>query len=73
MLGAVAAGESAGGYDTLTEAAAHMAPPPIRTFVPLASHRDTYERLYAMYLELYEQFGGRRHTAIMKTLRHLRA
>jgi L-ribulokinase len=73
MLGAVAAGADAGGYNTLTEAAAHMAPPPIRTFVPLASHRDSYDRLYAMYLELYEQFGRGRHAAIMKTLRHLRA
>ena len=73
MLGAVAAGADAGGYATLTEAAAHMAPPPIRTFVPQASHRDTYDRLYAMYRDLYEQFGRGRHTAIMKTLRHLRA
>jgi L-ribulokinase len=72
MLGAVAAGSADGGYDTLTEAAAHMAPPPVITYVPHASHRDAYERLYAMYRELYEQFGRGQSRAIMKSLRHLR-
>jgi L-ribulokinase len=73
MLGAVAAAGSNGGYDTLTEAAAHMAPPPVMTYVPHELHRDGYDRLYAMYVELYEQFGRSHLRNIMKTLRHRRA
>jgi len=73
MLGAVAAGANAGGYATLTEAAAHMAPPPMIVYVPQPSHRDAYDRLHAMYVELYELFGLGRAKAIMKSLRHLRA
>jgi L-ribulokinase len=73
MLGAVAAGADAGGYNTLTEAAAHMAPPPIMTYVPQPGHREAYDKLYGLYGELYEQFGRGRGSAIMKSLRQMRA
>jgi L-ribulokinase len=72
MLGAVAAGGEGGGYDTLSEAAAHMAPPPVMTYVPHEMHRETYDRLYGMYVELYEQFGRTNLRGIMKALRHRR-
>ncbi len=73
MLGAVAAGAAAGGYNTLTEAAAHMAPPPVMIYVPQPSHRETYDRLFSMYADLYEQFGRGPGSTMMKSLRQLRA
>ena len=36
MLGAVAAGQTGGGYDSLAEAARRMAPPPAKVYRPLA-------------------------------------
>jgi L-ribulokinase len=71
MLGAVAAGATAGGYDTLSAAASHMAPAPVRVFHPVPSHVATYERLFQLYRDLYDDFG--RRSRVMKELRHLRA
>jgi L-ribulokinase len=71
MLGAVAAGTGGGGYDSLSEAVAHMAPPPSQVFTPVSAHRDAYENLYAEYRRLYDYFG-RSGNDVMKRLRHLR-
>ena len=71
MLGAVAAGQRAGGYDSLTEAAAHMAPPPARVYRPAPEHLVIYNTLYAEYCRLYDYFG-RGQNKVMKVLRSLR-
>lgn len=71
MLGAVAAGPEAGGYGTLAEAAAHMAPPPSRVYRPVVEHRPVYDVLYAEYRRLHDTFG-RGQNNVMKVLRRLR-
>lgn len=71
MLAAVAAGPEAGGYATLAEAAAHMAPPPSRVYRPVAEHRPVYDVLYAEYRRLHDTFG-RGQNNVMKVLRRLR-
>ena len=71
MLGAVAAGGAGGGYDTLAEAVAHMAPAPGAVYRPVDAHRAGYDELYACYRELYDHFG--RESRIMQRLRALRA
>jgi L-ribulokinase len=72
MLGAVAAGSANGGYDTLADAASHMAPPPARVYRPISAHAAPYNTLYAEYRRLYDYFG-RGENKVMKTLRQLRA
>ncbi len=72
MLGAVAAGSANGGYDTLADAAGHMAPPPARVYQPISTHAAPYNTLYTEYRRLYDYFG-RGENKVMKTLRQLRA
>ncbi len=71
MLGAVAAGKTGGGYDSLGEAVARMAPPPARVYRPIPGHQAPYDTLYAEYCRLYDYFG-RGENQVMKTLRRLR-
>ena len=71
MLGVVAAGHSGGGYDTLSEAVAHMAPSPSRVYRPIAGHLAPYNALYTEYLRLYDYFG-RGENNVMKILRRIR-
>ncbi len=71
MLGTVAAGPAGGGYATLAEAAAHMAPPAAHVYRPIAAHQPAYDLLYAEYRRLYDTFG-RGENDVMKTLRRLR-
>jgi len=70
MLGAVAAGHSGGGYDSLSDAAAQMTPSPTKVYRPKADHLAPYNALYAEYLRLYDYFG-RGENNVMKTLRTL--
>ena len=70
MLGAVAAGHSGGGYGSLSDAVAHMAPSPTKVYHPMADHLAPYNTLYAEYLRLYDYFG-RGENNVMKTLRNL--
>lgn len=78
MLGAVAAGVTAGGYESLTEAAARMAPPPTQVYEPIADHRRPYDALYGEYRRLYDHFGrgGNEVMALLRAARragHLRS
>jgi L-ribulokinase len=57
MMGAVAAGAAGGGYDTLAEAAAHMAPPVKTSYMPIDRHVRVYEELYREYVALHDCFG----------------
>jgi L-ribulokinase len=57
MFAAVAAGSEAGGYDTILEAAQHMAGLQDVVYRPMPSHELVYDQLYAQYLKLHDYFG----------------
>jgi L-ribulokinase len=71
MHGAVAAGRACGGYDTIFEAAQHMARVQKLTFKPNATWRAAYDQLYAEYHALHDYFG-RGGNDVMKRLKALR-
>ena len=72
MFGAVAAGAARGGYDSITEAAQHMARLKDIVYTPIAEHQPVYDRLYAEYVTLYDYFG-RGENDVMKRLKALKA
>jgi L-ribulokinase len=71
MFGAVAAGAAAGGYDTITEAAAHMAHLGPDIYRPAAGDRGTWDEAYALYRELHDTMA--REDSVMRRLRALQA
>ncbi len=71
MLGAVAAGQAGGGYNSLAEAVTRMVPPPAKVYRPISEHLAPYDALYAEYRRLYGYFG-RGENNVMKVLRSLR-
>jgi L-ribulokinase len=72
MHGAVAAGASAGGYDSIVEASAHMARLRQEHYQPNPDHKVIYDRLYAEYIALHDYFG-RGANDVMKRLKDLKA
>jgi L-ribulokinase len=72
MFGAVAAGQAAGGYDSIFEAAPKMARLKKETFKPNPSAQKVYNQLYAEYLTLHDYFG-RGGNAGMKRLKQIKA
>jgi L-ribulokinase len=72
MFGAVAAGSARGGYDSITEAARHMARLKDVVYRPIPEHQTVYDRLYAEYVTLYDYFGRGANDA-MKRLKALKA
>jgi L-ribulokinase len=71
MYGAVAATARNGGYDTIEDAAAAMARPHARTYLPDAGATAVYDQLFAEYRTLHDYFG-RGANDVMKVLRALR-
>jgi L-ribulokinase len=71
MFGAYAAGKSAGGYDSLTDAARQMFPAKLVTHKPNAQNHMTYQKLFAEYHKLHTYFG-RGENNVMKRLREIR-
>jgi L-ribulokinase len=71
MFGAVAAGEAAGGYGSITEASRAMAHLEERSYGPIPENQRAYDRLYAEYVRLHDYFG-RGENDVMKVLRGLR-
>lgn len=57
MCGAVAAGETMGGYDSIPEAQFAMAGVSERVFHPQSKNRDVYDRLFPLYQALHDSFG----------------
>ncbi|MEJ2734318.1 MAG: ribulokinase [Anaerolineae bacterium] len=72
MFGAVAAGKAAGGYDSIFEAARHMARLKDENYEPVAEHTAIYDQIYAEYARLHDYFG-RGKIDVMKRLKALRA
>jgi L-ribulokinase len=71
MFGAVAAGNSNGGYDSIYDAAQTMAHLKVETFKPIPENQKVYEKLFAEYLRLHDYFG-RGGNNVMKTLKKIR-
>jgi L-ribulokinase len=71
MLGAVAAGPAAGGYEDIFSAAACMGGLKEQIYRPVAEHASVYDGLYRDYQQLYEDFGGKANS-VMKRLREVR-
>jgi len=71
MFAAVAAGKKAGGYDSILEAAQHMARLKDVVYRPSPAHRDVYDQLFAEYRKLHDYFGRGRND-VMKRLKALR-
>ena len=72
MHGAVAAGAAPGGYDSIGEAARHMARLRDECYSPVAEHKAVYDRLYAEYVTLHDHFG-RGENDVMKRLKAIKA
>ncbi|HUW15379.1 MAG TPA: FGGY-family carbohydrate kinase, partial [Anaerolineae bacterium] len=72
MFGAVAAGKSAGGYDTILEAVQHMAHLKDEVFRPLPENQAVYDKLYGEYKVLHDYFG-RGDNDVMKRLKRIKA
>lgn len=68
MWGAVAAGSSQGGYDSIVEAAQNMARIKRERYIPQREHLQVYSDLYREYVVLQEYFG-RSGNPVMKNLR----
>ena len=71
VFGAAAAGEKAGGYDSISEASAVMSAPPEKSYFPIPENIGTYEVLYHEYLRLHDYFG-RGENDVMKKLKQLK-
>ena len=71
MWGAVAAGAEAGGYDTITDAAAKMARLRDTVYRPDPTAHAAYETLFAEYTRLHDHFG-RGSDDVMRTLKTLK-
>jgi len=68
MFGALAAGSEAGGYDSIEEAASHMASLENKTYLPLPENVKAYNQLFAEYKKLHDYFG-RGDNQVMERLR----
>ena len=71
IFAAVAAGEDAGGWDTVQKAASAMHSPIAAQYRPDARNVQAYARLYAHYRELHDFFGCG-GSDVMHDLRHMR-
>ncbi len=71
MHAAVAAGRAAGGYDSIVEAAEHMAKVQNLTYRPDAERHKIYNQLFEEYRTLHDYFG-RGGNDVMKRLKALK-
>lgn len=72
MFAAVAAGEPAGGFDSITEAAEKMGRVKDETFNPIPENVEVYDKLYKEYATLHDYFG-RGENDVMKRLKALKS
>jgi L-ribulokinase len=72
MHGAVAAGATAGGYDSIFDAAVNMARLRDESYQPVPENKAIYDKLFAEYVTLHDYFG-RGDNDVMKRLKVLKA
>lgn len=72
MFGAVAAGKTEGGYDTIYEASKAMAHLRDEVYIPNLAYKEVYDHLYSEYLRLHDYFG-RGGNDVMKRLKMIKA
>lgn len=72
MFGALAAGTENGGYDSIVEAAKHMAKVREEYYKPIPENVEAYNKLYAEYKILHDYFG-RGANDVMKRLKKIKA
>ena len=72
IFGAVAAGSTMGGYDSVADAAREMGGVDERVYIPNPEHSAVYDELYAEYAQLHDCFG-RGGNDVMKRLKAIRA
>jgi len=72
MHGAVAAGASKGGYDSIMDASVNMARLREESFHPIPENKAVYDKLFAEYVNLHDYFG-RGDNDVMKRLKALKA
>jgi L-ribulokinase len=72
ILGAVAAGAAAGGYDNLSDAVARMGGVKEREYLPGATEHVRYTDLFGEWVKLHDYFGRGENT-VLKKLRAWRA
>lgn len=70
MHGAVAAGRAAGGWNSIFEAAEHMARVQKLTYKPHPQRREIYQRIFREYQSLHDYFG-RGANDVMKRMKEL--
>jgi len=71
MHGAVAAGQAAGGYNSIFDAARHMAHAQKLTYRPRPENRQVYDALFREYQTLHDYFG-RGANDVMKRLKAMK-
>jgi L-ribulokinase len=71
MFGAVVAGKSAGGYDSIVDAAKAMASIKDVVYRPIPANQKVYEKLYSEYVILHDYFG-RGANDVMKRLKAIK-
>jgi L-ribulokinase len=71
MFGAVAAGAAAGGYDSITDAAARMAHLGPDVYRPTTDDRGAWDEAYGLYRELHDTMS--QHGSVMRRLRALQS
>lgn len=71
IWGAVAAGEDAGGYEDVAQAAQNMARIKAESYIPNPDNHEKYQALFAEYEKLHDYFG-RGENNVMKILKHLK-
>jgi L-ribulokinase len=55
---AIAAATAAGHYPSMRDAEQRMVPQHRKTYRPQPGHHEVYARLYRLYSDLHDQFGG---------------
>lgn len=70
MLGAVAAGEQFGGFDSIQAAVKRMKQPFLKSYHPIKENVSKYEQLFSIYKQLHDDYG--RSNEIMKKLKKVR-
>ncbi len=71
MFGAVAAGKERGGYDSVAEAAEHMASLKDLVYRPNPENHAVYNELFKEYVQLHDYFG-KGENDVMKRLRAIK-